>query len=83
MKGSRLSLPLGVCLVNHTEPSPEPSHAPVAQLVEAIGLDPMRWGFESLREYARLAQPAEALVSNASQSGFKSQSEYNSLGSFV
>lgn len=36
-----------------------PNDAPVAQLVEAAGLDPVRWGFESLSEYQSIPMPRD------------------------
>ena len=51
----------------------EPAYAFVAQLAEAPGLGPGRWGFESLRRYcATVAQLAEASGSKPDQCRFDS-----------
>lgn len=46
----------------HTVAGSIPGVAPflgrVAQLVEATGLGPVRWGFESLRDYSTVGQPS-------------------------
>ena len=48
-------------------------------MVEAAGLNPVRWGFESLRWYALLAQLVEALALEARCSRFESEVVYGYL----